>query len=327
MNDWRAALQGRSIVLGDQAPWAGGALRAQALLQAGLTPRYFWQDLDAPWVETAERLHVCHGWPAYWSLACRYPYSACIPGWHDSQILNSCASPHGLQYLAGPRQHQSLAGVTQDAPLLALLRQMLQQEVAWASTLAQWRATPWDKIELPPSDDLAQCATACAARCGVREMERFSTLFAAEPPLLAAHLPPECFWHIDPAGRRWPMPQADTYAAPRALALVLEFAARGWLLACTSLPYLAQALALRERYLPGLRLPLLHIDLHWANGGLLQVLLTEYQARRWRRGKTAPMPEPAALARLDAYWSARPSCLSLQMLGGALQADFRVQEY
>lgn len=318
----------RPVVLGDQSPWAGGLLRAQALQQHGIAARYFWQDLDAPWVETAEKPAICHSWPPYWSLACRYPFSASMPDWQCADILNLSGSPAGLGWLSGPHQQLSLAAVAQQArhPALSLLQKLLQAELDWAQQLAQWRATPYDKISLPPHSTLWQLVQSLCHASGVA-VAPFSQLFAAEKPLLYHDLPAECFWHLDADGKRHPAPCAGSYPVPRALALVLECAARGWVLACTRLPYLDQVLALRQRHLPGLKIALLHVEFDWQAGPLLPLVFETCRQRRQRRGRSWQAPTLEQSAHLDAWWRQRPSSLSLQVLGGRLTSQIRYQEY
>lgn len=320
-------LKGKTLVFGDQSPWAGGLLREWvARAELGAETRYFFQDLDTPWFETAERLAVKHGWNHYWSLACRYPWSFSVPGMEVNEVLNTTQSPHGLNYLIGPRTHGTLCAQNHCPEVLRLLAQMLDAETAWAGKLAAWADVPSGEAVDFNADSLVGVVKAFARRNGQARVECFSELFQNSPPLLRGQLPEECFWHVSTDGIRRHQSGQDTYAAPRGKALLLEFAARGWVLGCTQIPYLAETIALRDRHLPGLPVKLLYVFFDWepAIPNPLRRVIAEHNRKKQRRGKPALDESNLRLNIIETYWRRRPSSISWQILGGRLNPRFEL---
>ena len=80
-------LSGARIILGDQSPWAGGMLRWYAASQAlDNEICYFIQDVDVPWVQCGSPdLRILRGWFSYYSMACKYHWTFCVP---EARLLN-----------------------------------------------------------------------------------------------------------------------------------------------------------------------------------------------------------------------------------------------
>jgi hypothetical protein len=321
------ALAHQTLVLGDQAPWAGGLLRAWVARTAlQIHPDYYLQDLDTPWCATSERLAIKNGWNHYWSLACRYPWSFSVPGASVNDVLNTTQSPHGLAYLVGPKTDTTI--YSQNAcPLLGrLVPALLQREVTWAGRIAQWSGLTPPQDLCWPAENIRRLAHACAEIVGIESVQSFFELFRASPPWLYAHLPDHLFWHVTPTGTRLHAYAPRAFPVPRGRTLILEIAARGWVLGCTHLPYVQDVLHLRDHYLPGLIIRLLLIAFDWdiADYNPMHTVLAVHNHQRKRRGKLPLDGSTAALAAIEAYWRKRPSSISYHILGGRLNPRFQL---
>lgn len=315
------------ILLGDQSPWAGGLVRWLALKKLGIHEIvYCQQDADTPWKQEGDRVkvRVKRGWPHYWSLACRYPFSPSIPGLTLPHIRDTVKAPSGLQYLQGGNTARTIAAenTSPNGAVNGMLIDMLREEKQWAATVARFiGSTDGSRIEISARTPL-EIAQTLADALMLGKVESLVELFGDSPPKTVGELPPQCFWSIDEDGIR---EEYQGFARPRdrivpkGIALPLEVAARGWQLGFSSLGYLEKVTALRDRYLPGLEIQAVRIGFRWHIGADPVSAFVEYYLERKKRRREEPaVPDEQSIDKIRRYWAGRPTAISYLVLKGEL---------
>ena len=317
-------------MLGDQSPWAGGLLRASVVAsELNGNIKYFLQDLDTPWFETSERVKIKQGWNNYWSLACRYPWSFCVPGQAINDILNTTRSPRGLGYLIGPRTNSTIYSHNTDRTIGQMLQDLLTREISWADQILTWAEKQSESVIDLPEYNIRELSEYFANLSKVGTVKGFFDFFQSSPPLTYSELPESEFWHCNTSGLRYSQSGPSTFPVPKAKALILEIAARGWILGCTHIPYLEKVLELKKQYLPGLPLRLLQITFDWRpalNNPMFAILRAHNKKRKSRKKPLWENIGPE-FDEIESYWRKRPSSISYHMLGGELGPRFELLEY
>ncbi len=327
------------IILGDQSPWVGGLLRWQVLRDAGEETNYFIADLDSPVVKIGDpnSLKSVSGWPAYWALGFRYPWTIDHPEMHrmsGDSVRQGLVAPPGLKYLAGgsDMSEQTLYSQDRNEHVLSALEPLFVEEQQWAKRLGGLLGIPTQADDLlfrAGHGSVRGAAQALASTLGLPEIQSEMKLFEGEGCLSRSSLPANYFWDIRD-GRRTPLVEASVggVVVPKGKALPLEFALRGWELGCTNLPYLDETLHIRDRYFKGVPLKIVRVLFDWDCAAALEALLVELESRKRKRSLRTGQPfNPATLEHVyqlgkeaEAYWRTRPSVITYLMLGGALRA-------
>jgi hypothetical protein len=333
------------IVLGDQSPWLGGLLRLKALHEAGEEVAYYFADLDTPTCGSAAKpMGISEGWPEYSSVACRYPWTLDAPLCDKgvrSKVANSLKLPTGQRFLTGYKSG-TIAHLDQDRDLNALVEGMLREEVDWATSVAQLLGLQVPTINLHLGN--VKGVTSQLSELLIPSpppIQSFMAIFKKELPKLWGIFGPEEFWRITPAGGRYPLERTlyreegpnssvDTIV-PRGRILPLELAMRGWEIGCTNLPYIQDAVRLRNWRLPTLPLRVVKVKFNWTlpgNADPLEKLKEKFLEKKRQRLSLVGNP----MSQLDAleaevstlalharkYWRERPSVISYLILGGEL---------
>jgi hypothetical protein len=323
------------IVLGDQSPWCGGLLRYQVVreMYSEAEVLYFFHDTDAPWVQSGGCVTISRGnfaWPPYFSLAVRFPWSFAVPGIGQDAIAQSVLGTFkdrgGLWYLTGPATIKIIAGC--NGEVVPWVRLMLQEEVAWAKFVAEVLGQEIvSEISITSDNDLVGLVSALNGG-----MIRKSTEVFSEQLLLTRALPASHYWLTDVNKgfrRKWTGEKLNKgeILVPGAEALVLEFAARGWLVGCTNLAYLQRVEQVRNRFTPGLKIKIAQVIFHWAlEKDPVSVLMDYYRARKRRRNQTPAEVSEPVLENIRSYWRSRPTSISYHILGGNLNARVEFKE-
>lgn len=334
---------GITIILGDQSPWAGGLIRLASVLRNFDSVQYFVQDVDAPWLQDGDnKVSIKRGWPDYWALATRHPFSPEVKGVAIHSMRDSLHSPRGLSYLAGPRTDHTIVFEANNAQVNEATRQILLEEIGWATRVADWIGNTegvrrgqamQEQVERLETHGPGTFAAEIARWQGLndRMLGSFVDMYKDCAPRLTGQLPDSYYWIVDSEGRRKHYHRRTALNAhetivPKGIALPLEMSARGWVLGYTALGYLEKVKAVRNKYVPGLRLKTLQITHRWSiEPDPIEVLWEVFEARKQRRGQFVQKPEEQLQA-IGNYWRARPTSISTTILGGSVHAEMSYRE-
>jgi len=314
-------------MLGDQSPWTGGLLRWLAVKRFYPKEKvlYFLHDGDAPWMQRGGSLKISHGWVKYWSIASRNALALDVPDSALHNVRESIKGPKGLSYIAGPKTTQTIFSTEHDKSVQGFISQLLDDECRWYSRIAESfdvRPAYTAKEGLFNAGPL-EVSRRLAGEMNMdgKEINSVVELFLQEPLLIKKVLPTPYFWSIGKDGCRYPCTSlsGSDPVTPKAAALVLEFAARGHTLGCTSLGYLSEVIELRDKYFRGMKLKLLYVKFNWTFTGVdpYEKLLSEFCSRKKLRGEPIPSFDDA-LPVIQNYWRGRPTVLGWLHLGGEL---------
>lgn len=318
------------IVLGDQAPWTGGMLRWLALRQHQPEKKvaYFIQDGDAPWMQSGGTPKINRGWVKYWSIASRNALALDVPNIALHSVRESLKGPRGLSYISGPKTTRTIFSAESDKSIQEFTGQLLDEEQRWYSKVVEMLGMPCRNIAhsfpgIGPLEVSRQLAGDLALDGDdIRSAVRW---FSEEPLVTRNILPPSYFWNIGEDGERHQCTSlnGNSIITPKAAALVIEFAARGHTLGCTSLGYLREVSDIRDMYFPGMKVKILRITFRWTfkDGDPCELLLSEFCKRKKLRGESVPSFNGDISAIRD-YWSGRPTVLGWLLLGGEINPSF-----
>ncbi len=330
------------VVLGDQSPCAGGLTRLEAVQGYAGRVEYFIQDADAPWLQDGDRhVNVKRGWPSYWALANRHPFSLEVPSTAVHNMRDSLRSPRGLSYLSGPRTDITIASGREHQTLAVLLKQMMLEEADWATKVCEYGGYTdgvmrgrgvKDKLEACEVDNPLDLTRQVAGWNGTNgRLGSFLEMNRQESPQLVGVLPDDHYWVVDnngirrPYDRRVPLSRGDTLL-PKGRALPLEVAVKGAVLGFTNLGYLDDTLELRDRFVPNLPLKTVQIAFDWrVDFDPIEPLWQEFKARKIARGQEVTKPE-AELGVIGDYWRRRPTTISHMIMGGEVNPSLTYRE-
>ncbi len=329
----RAQLAGERIILGDQSPWAGGLLRWKAIHQLlGKNALYAIQDVDTPWVQQGRRpIRSAQGWAPYFSLASKYPWTLSAPEAEMPRVLDSLGAPRGLRYLLGPSTNETLGSLSRQGLSSVYtdhLAAMLSAEKEWAEGLADQVGLRPLALDDWPKGDCHAITRTFAMMLNLGPVRHFSDLYRSGELQQTNAFPTEMYWHLDSHGRREESGSSGTMKFPRGMALPLELAANGYILACTSLPYLNRVLEQRDRHLKGVTLRLLRVTFDWRLDEVdpIRQLVEAFRARKQKRNQAVPVLDTSTLDAIHSYWKQRPTLISWLVLGGSLKPQLELLE-
>lgn len=333
------------IVLGDQSPLSGGLLRWLAVeKELGKEEEilYFLQDADNPWrQEGIPDIRIKKGWTNYWSLASKYPWSFQTPGIKRERvdrIIQCLGAPRGLHYLRGPKTDRTIySEFAENEEVQKLFCQLIKEEVDWANQLASF-------LDKSGNNELKVNRAKQALRLlfyqvpsilGLGKIQSLVELFQQNPPLLLQELPSTFFWCLDKQGYRRTCLATKVQAknknltlVPKALALPLEFAIRGWTFVYSNIDYLPKVAELRDEYLPGLEIETIKANFNWTlNDDPLNGGLERFKQRKEIRGERPLLPSRQEIAQIQDYWQQHPTPISWLTLGGELNYNLERQTF
>ena len=332
------------IMPGDQSPLNGGLLRAMMLAKA--LPEtdkitYCFHDADAPWLQTGGEPRIIQGtWAKYRALDARLPFCPDAPDLAEpqkwTQLRNSLKIHPGLAYLAGNRTTETIHSVRDSTEVGGLLRVMHDIEVAWAGQLAGFLGRrPREYGRIPSL--VSEVVPALKERVsGTRVSVTTTSAFWREHGVcLQKTLPKENYWIMDRCGRRTPWDGSSVlrgFLVPRSKARMLETVAHGITDCFAALPYLDEIQLLRDRYLPGFKVPYVEVGLEWSlPHDPLEGIIGKFVLKKQERIATMRVANPAHTERIPTfhpddqaairkYWIGRPTTLAYELLGGELTA-------
>ncbi len=157
---------------------------------------------------------------------------------------------------------------------------------------------------------------------------KFVSVVSKHPHATGKDLPKSAFWHCSREGLRSREPGVAIFAAPKAHSLILELAARGWVICCTGLSYMEEIVPLRDTFLSGLPIRLLQVSFNWKPSfDPIKVILKQHKTARARLGKSGYTLSGKAETQLRDHHSRRLSTISAYILGGKLNPSFQLLEY
>ena len=294
-------------ILGDQSPWNGGLLRAQALQKSGIDFMYQHHDADLPGVVMGSPTGVSRGNPPYFSLACRLPLGLSKPTPKQESVINVCrASLHPLVYLQYMGR-QTIRGIGHK--ISDQVARMFKSERDHLSAISG--------VVLP---EIRSIEEAFKLHAGGIVIGSVIDMFHETPPLLLNRLDPTNFWGIDQDMNRMPYsPRSDWHATiPRGSAMLLEFAVRGLRFGLSNCPYQSEVVRLRDRCLRGTQISVLKIGFHWDAD-----FLGEQTAigKAWRKKR---QPDFSEVIR---YWSSRPTSMGVLAFGNNVRHSLEECEW
>lgn len=335
------------VMCGDQSPLNGGLLRAALLAQAdpSLDIIYCFHDTDAPWLQTGGSPRIVQGgWPDYWALAARIPYSPDIPGlvggdaWQ--RLRDSLNIPSGIVYLAGPQTNETIASMDACPVTGELMRRVHGIEAEWAYALNNMLGrSPGMLGPLPARlSEVPGAIRNRFARDYARiEITRSTEFWREHPVRFHETVPPKYYWRLDERNCRYAWDGRNLsrghYLVPRAHIRSLEEAAHGIADCFTAIPYLNEVVKLRNLYVPGLSLPHIQMTITCSLPlDPLEAMKDVFKAKkrdrieRKRRGgrpdydELIPELPGEEAAAIWTYWRGRPTSISHEILGGTLTA-------
>lgn len=335
-------LLSKSIILGDQSPWAGGLVRMEVIEGLLGSTTYHIQDADTPWkTDGYSRVLIRRGWSDYWSLANRYPFSFSIPNTRVDNMRQSLGSPDGLAYLIGPKTSATIMSEFNNRSVGLLVNQMLREEAEWATKVAEWMSEP-DAIargkqiqKLFEEDKSLKDVLSSVMSLSIshsHDTSSFIESFREKPVQLVGAIPINNYWVIDKDGRRR---ELDTKTVlnngevllPKGKAVPLEISARGDVLGFTGLSYLDGVIGMRDKFVPGLKLKFVEIKFNWQlNPNPLEAMWEAFKVKKQLRGQS-PQKPINDFERINAYWMNRPTTISYKILGGDLNPELRYREF
>jgi hypothetical protein len=300
--------------LGDQEPQNGGLLREEALRKKypNAEVEYLEQDADTPWVEVGDAVNpkIKSGWgPTYWSKARRLPYAPSVPGTDIQELRNSPNGTQGLHYVVGPKTGLTTYGHKQlgdKSPLHEIDRKLRAEEERWFNYLRNvtgisGKANTQDLIKMRKD-----------AR-GIVEH------FRDNPVKLRKDLPHSYYWVVSREGVRHEYVgnqlRPGEVLVPKGVVLPLEMAASGKTIAATGLGYMGKTQEVRDKYVPGLKIPTARIEFKTTNAvDPMRAQVNDYNARKKARNTEPKVISEETLNKVSEYWSGRPTSASVASL-------------
>jgi hypothetical protein len=314
-------------ILGDQSPWNGGLLRAQALRNAGHDVTYQIHDADTVGVsnDNMEGARVRFGNPPYYALASRLPLGSVGLGigFDDSKlqaVLQSCrtanpgalqrASVHPVAYVQS-RIPLTIRGGMSSPDVRDVVKILFEIERCHLSLIT-------GKVDLPQVSTIGEALLRFGE--GITPSS-ITEMFHDAPPLLLDSLDENCFWGIDQEYQRLPYTadRSDWYAVvPKAYPLILELSLRGYAIAYTNCAYKGAVMKLRDQKAKGHKINALQVLFDWQHD--LLDLDTPFTAAWKKKGQ----PDYSSIFK---YWAGRPTSMGLLALGGELNPRFEEMQW